>query len=241
MTDADTWHTRRRGEILRLFEKYVYGRSPGHPPQMSFEVTAVEKGALGGMATRKEVTVHFTAEKDGPKMDILLYLPDGGPKPVPAFVGLNFSGNHSIHSDPGITLSTAWMRADGRHGVVDLRATEKTRGTSASRWPVETILHRGYALATIYCGDLDPDYDDGFRNGVHPLFYEAGQTRPAADGWGTIAAWAWGLSRAMDYFETDDDVDHARVAVMGHSRLGKTARSTSGIFSMASPSVPRSR
>ena len=113
VTDADTWHTRRRGEILRLFEKYVYGRSPGHPPQMSFEVTAVEKGALGGMATRKEVTVHFTAEKDGPKMDILLYLPDGGPKPVPAFVGLNFSGNHSIHSDPGITLSTAWMRADG--------------------------------------------------------------------------------------------------------------------------------
>ena len=223
VTDADTWHNRRRAEILRLFETHVYGRSPGRPPQMSFEVTSQKKGTLGGVATRKEITVHFTAAKDGPKMGILLYLPEGTSKPVPTFVGLNFFGNHSIHPDPDITLSTVWMRDDERQGVVEHRATEKSRGTSASRWPVEMILRRGYALATIYCGDLDPDYDDGFQNGVHPLFYKAGQTRPEADAWGTIGAWAWGLSRAIDYFETDDDVDHTRVAVMGHSRLGKTS------------------
>ncbi len=220
---AAMWSSRRRPEILRLFETHVYGRSPDAPEQMTFDVTSIDERALGGIATRKEVSVYFTDERDDARMDILLYVPNAVRKPVPTFLGLNFSGNHSIHPDPAITLSRRWMRENERAGIVRNRATGKSRGTSASQWPIERILARGYGVATIYYGDLDPDFDDGFRNGVHPLFYRVGQTEPADDEWGSIAAWAWGLSRALDYFATDDSVDPRRVAVMGHSRLGKTA------------------
>jgi hypothetical protein len=221
VADAEAWRAKRRPEILELFRTHMYGRSPGKPEGMTFKVFDLAKDALGGQATRKQVTVFFTGKEDGPSMDLLLYLPNAAPKPVPAFLSLNFQGNHAVHTDPAIKLSDRWMR-DGAPGIVKNRATEQSRGGEHSRFPVEKILARGYALATIYYGDIDPDFHDGFKNGVHPAFDKPDPPRPP-DAWGSIAAWAWGLSRALDYLETDKDVDAKRVIVMGHSRLGKTA------------------
>ncbi len=220
--DVETWRSKRRPEILKLFEKYVYGRSPGRPEGMSFKVFDHEEKALGGRATRKQVTIRFSEVADGPSMDLLIYMPNHIESPVPVFLVLNFWGNHSIVMDPAIRLSPSWMRDNKNHGIVDHRSTETSRGKSTPRWAVEEIIDRGYALATYYYGDIDPDYNDGFQNGVQPLFYGPGQTRPKDAEWGSIAAWAWGLSRAMDYLETDNRIDAAHVAVMGHSRLGKT-------------------
>lgn len=217
VTDAETWTQQRRPEVLRLFEQHVYGRSPGRPEQMTYMTTSVGKNALDGKATRKEVTVYFNGQRQDPNMTMLVYLPNHRSGPAPLFVGLNFQGNHTVIDDPAVSVTKSWTRNS------DHRASEADRGKAASRWPVERIIDRGYGLATIYYGDIDPDFDDGFQNGVHPMFYEAGQTKPAPDEWGSIGAWAWGLSRAMDYFETDADIDQKRVAVMGHSRLGKTS------------------
>jgi (4-O-methyl)-D-glucuronate---lignin esterase len=221
--DERDWRERRRPEIQELFEEQMYGRAPGRPEGLHFDTMTVEANALGGKATRKEIAVHFGSDSDGPRMDLLLYIPNERAGPTPAFLALNYYGNQSIHPDPGIAISRAWMMENDDFGIVDHRATERSRGVRANRWPVELLLERGYALATAYYGDIDPDYDDGFQNGVHPQFYHEGQTAPGPDEWGSIAAWAWGLSRAMDYLETDPDIDRDRVAVMGHSRLGKAA------------------
>jgi hypothetical protein len=220
---ADVWRERRRPEILALFQRFVYGRSPGPPKTMSSELGSIDENALNGKAIRKQVRIHLTEDRSGPRLDLLLYLPKGASGPVPTFLGLNFNGNHTIHADPAIPVTDQWVRNNQDSGITDHRATEASRGASASRWQVEMVVEHGYGLATIYYGDIDPDFDDGFQNGVHPLFYSEGQTRPGPAEWGSIGAWAWGLGRALDYFETDDDIDHERVIVMGHSRLGKTA------------------
>ncbi|MCB9770402.1 MAG: acetylxylan esterase [Candidatus Omnitrophica bacterium] len=223
VTDAKTWKEVRRPEILNLFAEEVYGKTPEAPDLLRYQVIETSDEALDGKAIRKQVRIFFTQDKAEPKMDLLVYLPKESENPVPLMIGLNFYGNHTIHSDPAIILSDSWMRKNEDKGIVDNRATEDSRGASADRWAVDMILDRGYGLATAYYGDIDPDFDDGFQNGIQPLFYKEGQNKPAPDEWGSIGAWAYGLSRAMDYFEQDEDINENQVAVMGHSRLGKTS------------------
>jgi hypothetical protein len=217
----ESWR-QRRAEILELFCTHVYGHSPEAPASLRAEPLESGLAAPGGGATREQLRLSFD-ERGTSTLDVLIYRPASCDSAVPAFLGLNFFGNHTVHPDPGIVLSNQWMPDDPNHGIEDHRATERSRGTSASRWPVETILERGYALVVAYCGDLDPDYDDGFQNGVHPLFYREGQSRPDPDQWGAIGAWAWGLCRVLDFLESHQAIDDRRVVVIGHSRLGKAA------------------
>ena len=221
--DAQTWWKRRRPELLALFESQVYGRTVPPPQKTRFEVLNVDGNALGGKAVRKQIRVWF-AGSDGPKMDILLYIPAGASGPVPVFVGLNFGGNHTVAADPGIRLPEVWQR-DLKDKTVHTRqpAQESQRGRGASQWQVEQILARGYALATAYYEDIEPDFYGGLRYSVRALSLGGGQTDPKADEWGAIGAWAWALSRMADYLQTDRAIDGKRIALMGHSRLGKTA------------------
>jgi hypothetical protein len=221
--DAKTWTGKRRQEILDLYTTEMFGRAPAKPAKLDAELTSVNPKALGGKAIRKQVTVYFAGRGSGPKMDILIYLPAAAKKPVPLFLGLGFTGNQGVSSDPGIKLAEEWVREPGTKKMVKRVASESSRGAAASRWQVEKILDHGYGLATVYYGDIEPDFDGGMQYGIRPLFFKKGQTAPAADEWGAIGAWAWGLSRAMDYLTTDRDIDTRRVAVIGHSRLGKTA------------------
>ena len=208
------WKKVHRPAIMDFFLTDVYGHYPQKQVTPRFELLEQSDKALGGKAIRKQVAIHL----DGMPTPILLliYQPAGVKGKVPAFVGMNFKGNHQVNIDPEIIIS------DNAPKGKDL-GTDAPRGAASSRWPLEEIVGAGYAVATIYRGDVDPDHDDGFKNGIHPLFYRAGQTKPDAEEWGTIGAWAWGLSRVMDYLEQDKSIDHKRVAVIGHSRLGKTA------------------
>ena len=221
--DRKTWEKKRRPELLQLFAAQVYGQTPAWTTKIRWKVAQEQPKALNGKATRREITIYFTANDAGPKMSLLLYLPNQRKGRVPAFVGLNFNGNHAVETDPTIQLSQSWMNEWPENFAVNHRATEKSRGCEARRWPAERIVERGYALATIYYGDIDPDFDDGFQNGIHPLGYRQGQTRPDSSEWGSIGAWAWGLSRALDYLQADPAIDGKKVAVIGHSRLGKAA------------------
>lgn len=221
--DADSWQQTRRTEVLSLFEDHVFGRTPSGDIDVRFEILQTDDQAYDGSATRKQVRMHFQANGHHVAADLLIYLPNDSEGPAPLFVGLNFNGNHTTTHDPAVPVNQNWMRATDRDGVVDHRSSEAARGTSAKRWAIEAALERGYGVATMYCGDLDPDFDDGFQNGIHPMFYREGQTQPDVNEWGTIGAWVWGLSRAMDYFETDAAIHHEQVAVLGHSRLGKSS------------------
>lgn len=219
--DADDWVKKRRPEVLRMFEDEVYGRSPGKPKAMRFEIVEKEANALGGKAVRKQIVIHLGKGEKALAVNLLLYLPKKAKGPVPGFLTVNFLGNHTTNEDPAIRIPTSWVR--NGNGTKNNKATAAGRGERASRWAIDSIVSRGYAFGTIYYGDIDPDFHDGYENGIHPLFPPENPKKRKPTDWASIAGWAWGLSRGLDYLETEADVDAKRIAVMGHSRLGKTS------------------
>ena len=210
ITSAKQWETSRKPELKQLFQHYMYGQYPTVKSNVSGNVLFEDKEAFNGIATLMEVAVTMI---DGePPVHVLLMLPNNTKGPVPMFVGLNFTGNHTITDHPKIHLPTVWMLKD------DHKATEDERGTS-TRWPLKLIAERGYGLATAcYCEVIpdDPNIDGGLKSALMPKTDDP--TATAA-----IMSWAWSLHRIADYVTTLDRVDANRLAVIGHSRLGKTA------------------
>lgn len=214
--DAKTWWKQRRPQIVELFETQQFGRAPGRPAAESFEVFDKGTPALGGKAIRKQVRIYLTADKSDPSIQLLIYLPTGATKPVPMFFSINFGALQNITDDPGIKTETVWDPKTGK------RIAPPEMFKRFGHMDVLPLLEAGFGVATYYYGDVDPDMPNGFANGIRAKYLKAGQSERAEDDWGSIAAWAWGMSRVQDYFETDPSIDAKRVAIHGVSRLGKT-------------------
>ncbi|MEM9158973.1 MAG: acetylxylan esterase [Verrucomicrobiota bacterium] len=220
---VEKWETKRRPEILSLFETHVYGRRPAVPLDQKSVVTEESSDALGGKAHRKQVTLLFEGGSQPYGLRLLIYLPKGSSTPAPLFLGYNFNGNHSIHSDRNIHLSPSWMRKNS-NGNREHRATSASRGASSYRWPVEKIIAKGYGIATAYYGDVEPDHAEGWKRGIRSFYTKDERGDPLEiEDWSAISVWAWGLSRIADYLESDPLINASQVALLGHSRLGKTA------------------
>jgi hypothetical protein len=219
VTTKEQWIEKRRPELKRLFEFYMYGEAPPAPDHVEGVVERMDPKAFDGKATLKEITISF-GPPNTPKIYLLLVVPNAHKAPAPVFVGMNFHGNHTLVNDPAVRLPTVWM-PKGAPGVENNHATNAGRGTEIDVWALEQSIDRGYAVATFYCGDVDPDRSD-VREGIQAHLRKPGAEAGAHD-WGTIAAWAWGISRVVDYLRTDKDLDKDKIAAVGHSRLGKTA------------------
>lgn len=220
VTTKEVWFNQRRPELAQLFQHYMYGYLPTKTPKISAVVERVKTNEFGGKATREEIALSF-GPPSWPTIHLLLVIPNYPVKRAPVFLGLNFCGNYSVLNDPDIPLPKNWMPSFCP-GCADNQATEAGRGRSVNDWAIEQSIDRGYAVATFYNGDIDPDKPD-FKDGVHPFLLESGQQEPGPNDWGTIAAWAWGLHRATDYLIQHPRLDPNRIAVFGHSRNGKTA------------------
>lgn len=192
---AAAWQTTRRPEVLELFRTHVYGRAPvGKPAGLKFETFDSAADAMDGKATRRQVRISYRGPGGEGAVHLVLFTPNAAKRPAPCFLLIcNRPAGENI--DP-------------------------TRKVKSPFWPAEEIIARGYAAAAFFNGDVVPDRHDGFKSGVFAIYDTA--PRPA-DAWGAIAAWAWGASRALDYLVTDPAIDARRVAVVGHSRGGKTA------------------
>jgi len=201
ITTAEGWMNVRRPEILSLFANLVYGRvpKPESPIKTEFEVEKTDPEFMGGMATRKDVRIRLSNEKGKAEMLVLVFVPNKAAKPVSAFMKHSFNDTTSR----------------------DFEADPLRPGRLRNGWPLGMFFERGYAFVAVYQQDLVGHNEVEFLKGIHRLFYKQGQSFPKAHEWGVLSAVAWGAMRAMDYLETDSDIDEKRVAIMGHSKMGK--------------------
>jgi hypothetical protein len=211
--NAKTWTQKRRPELLKLVEETQFGKMPPRPKSMRFHVFDPGTPAFKGKAIRKQVTVYFTSDTADHKMNLVIYLPVAVKQPVPLLMNISFSAYNQIIDDTGLLVGTIWSR-EGKKVKAD-------KPTPFGKMNVEQFLDAGIGFATVYYGDIEPDFKEGISYGIRKTYLKPNQTEPAADEWGAISAWAWGLSRAMDYFETDKQIDPTRIALQGASRLGK--------------------
>ena len=227
VTSASEWMSRRRPEILQLFKDEIYGEQLPRPDEMRFELLSCKEGALNGLARRQEVRIHCAMQNGKSfSFDLLLYLPLEVKKPVPCFFGLNFKGNHGCTDETDV-LKTPVRFNNGNVNVVT-RVTpeffeETSRGIQSYRWCFEEVIKRGYATATICYEDIFPDVPDGWQESCLSLFGDFDGYYGFHEKYSAIGAWAWGISRALDYLETVPEIDSQKLLLHGHSRLGKTA------------------
>lgn len=220
VTTLHQWFTKRRPELVDLFQKYMYGTMPRPPRKVAVKVLCRDRRYLDGAATLREIELKF-GPRGTPPIRLLLVTPNASRRPAPVVLGLNFCGNHSLVTSPLVALPGGYL-PKWCEGCTTDAATEAGRGLRQDRFQIPYAISRGYAVASFYHGDVDPDRPD-FTDGVHPHYFAKGQKRPRKHDWGTIAAWAWGLSRAVDYLLTDRAIDGRHIAVTGHSRNGKAS------------------
>jgi len=198
VTSAQTWLTQRRGEILKLYETEIYGRIPPNAPKVSWEVVDTSPAAKDNTAIARRAVGRIGAAADAPTINVMVYTPSKAASRVPMILLLNFGGGPPVQGRGGVNAFTEPPAA-------------------------ADILARGWGYAMVGYNDIQPDRANTFNQGVIGATLKPGQQQPAPDEWGAIGAWAWGVSRIIDFFETDKLVDARKVALFGHSRLGKTA------------------
>lgn len=217
---AREWRNKRRPELKALFEHYMYGALPARPTRQGFRTEAVHADFLDGLGTLRLVTIEC-GQPDPLRIRLIVVTPNAVKGRVPAFLSMNFCGNHALADDPRIPLTEGWLYKSCA-GCVDNHATDAGRGSQKQDWPIAEILRRGYAFASFCSTDIDSDRGD-VSDGIRAREDQAAGRPVTAPDRGTIAAWAWGFHRAMDYLVTDRRIDGRRIAAVGHSRNGKTA------------------
>ena len=214
VSDSTSWMSQRRPELLELFAANLFGRTP--PTHITPRTELVERDGpgLGGLARRTQVRIIVGDGPEAVKIRVVLFAPAKATTRVPVLLHIGFSPNVLVFDEPGIDEGMAW---DGRtkQRVPDRKAL------LLAGFDAKPFIEKGYAVAHVYYGDIEPDFDGGAAFGVRKALGGTANPRKP-DEWGAIGAWSWGLSRIVDWLQTDPAIDGSRIALSGASRLGKT-------------------